>query len=37
MTCECADHAQLEGVMQAQRPDLVLLGLSAGAKKARKC
>jgi EAL domain-containing protein (putative c-di-GMP-specific phosphodiesterase class I)/CheY-like chemotaxis protein len=33
MTCECADHAQLEEVMQAQRPDLVLLGLSAGGEE----
>jgi EAL domain-containing protein (putative c-di-GMP-specific phosphodiesterase class I) len=33
ITCECADHAQLKGVLEAQRPDLVVLGLSAGGEE----
>jgi EAL domain-containing protein (putative c-di-GMP-specific phosphodiesterase class I)/CheY-like chemotaxis protein len=28
-TCECADSAEVEAVLQTQRPDLVVLGLSA--------
>jgi CheY-like chemotaxis protein len=33
ITCECADHAELEEVLEGQRPDLVVLGLSAGGEE----
>ena len=33
MTCECADHAELNEVLHAHRPDLVVVGLSAGGEE----
>ena len=33
MTCECADHAELNDVLHAHRPDLVVIGLSAGGEE----
>ena len=36
MTCECADHAELNEVLHAHCPDLVVIGLSAGGIETRK-
>src|ERR1700730_6641600 len=36
MTHECADHAHLDEMLQAQHPDLVVLGLSAGGEESAK-
>jgi DNA-binding response OmpR family regulator len=33
MTSECADNAELEGVLREHRPELVVLGLSAGGEE----
>src|SRR5947199_2462416 len=32
-TCECGENAQVEAALQEHRPDLVVLGLSAGGEQ----